>query len=435
MNNRQKGKTAIIAKYLLVFLCVSLLGLMLNVAAFLLPDNRIHEHVMGAAETFRQEGTFPRLIQGYDGSIPDNNTDAWMLLLADYHGNENPLNKALMAYYSVYTNEHTNFYGIDSIVCADKNDVVEARTYTRYWHGWIFPLRFALIFFTYSDIRMLLQVIQMLLTMLAIIGLYKNKLYSSLIPFGVALLFLMPSTISQSIDYSCVYLIMLAAIAYLCWVSDTIEKIGYDVFFLILGMLTSYNDFLTAPLITLGLPLIVLLDLRRSKTTLNAQITMVMKCTILWGVGYFGMWAMKWLFAFLLADYSIADAVDRARFRTSNSFNEQVITYIDALVQNLRVIKKRPYVLLIVFGMINAILPWKTEKKISKHSCKILLGVPYLIIGLYPFIWWYALRNHSYLHWHFTYRNISVFVFAFLEHLGYIISTYKSQKQLDPAEL
>ncbi len=74
----------------LVFLALVLAGMLLIVASLLLPADTIHDHVYHSVDTFDYEGAFPRTITNYPATIVDNNTDAWMLLIADYHDEGDP---------------------------------------------------------------------------------------------------------------------------------------------------------------------------------------------------------------------------------------------------------------------------------------------------------------------------------------------------------
>ena len=61
-----------------------------------------------------------------------------------------------------------------------------------------------------------------------------------------------------------------------------------DVFFLLTGMATSYFDFLTYPVASLGMPLIVWLLLHRDETG-GALAGRMVRCGLCWALGYAGM--------------------------------------------------------------------------------------------------------------------------------------------------
>ena len=82
-------------------------GIALNCAAFLLPQDRIHDNIVRSGETFLAEGGFPGIVKDYDISLPDNNMDAWSLLIADYNDPKDPMIlKALAGKYASYPVQH-----------------------------------------------------------------------------------------------------------------------------------------------------------------------------------------------------------------------------------------------------------------------------------------------------------------------------------------
>ena len=62
-----------------------------------------------------------------------------------------------------------------------------------------------------------------------------------------------------------------------------------------IGIVVSYFDFLTYPLVTLGVPLCLLLILQADKITYLQKIKNIISLSIAWVIGYLGMWAMKWM--------------------------------------------------------------------------------------------------------------------------------------------
>lgn len=68
--------------------------------------------------------------------------------------------------------------------------------------------------------------------------------------------------------------------------------------FLIIGMLTSFFDFLTYPLFTLGMPLILISVLGTFSSV--QKLCDIVKNSIFWGIGYGGMWCGKWMVGSIL---------------------------------------------------------------------------------------------------------------------------------------
>ncbi len=55
-------------------------------------------------------------------------------------------------------------------------------------------------------------------------------------------------------------------------------------------------------------------------------------------------------------------------------------------------------------------------KKIKKQMFNIL--VPCLFIAAYPFVWYAVLKNHSFIHSFFTYRELAITLYAVLAFIA-----------------
>ena len=93
--------------------------------------------------------------------------------------------------------------------------------------------------------------------------------------------------------YACFYLSFIAMLV-LLWKPGYFLKNRFAVciLFLVTGICTSYFDFLTYPIVTLGLPLCVWLLLIPYH---NKCIWQLVENAVFWAIGYLGMWAEKWI--------------------------------------------------------------------------------------------------------------------------------------------
>ena len=71
-------------KGITLFVLLVLIGVLLLAASLLLPKGVIHNNIYFSVDTCADEMDLPRTIIGYPMTMLDNNTDAWMLLIADY---------------------------------------------------------------------------------------------------------------------------------------------------------------------------------------------------------------------------------------------------------------------------------------------------------------------------------------------------------------
>lgn len=410
-----------IANGLILFFSIIFLGFALNALAFLLPQKPIHDHIVSSIDSFEKEGTFPALIHGYDSTILDNNTDAWILLMSDYDGDETFLEKAMGNFYHVYPVEN-GLIGSANLPAVGSLEPVHTGSYARYWHGWLFFVRFLLLFFDYSGIRAVNMFVQFLLTVTCFVWLERKKLSQYSIALATAVLVIVPAAAACCLLYSFNYYIILVSLLCMLRFHDRIRsRLGYSVFFMVIGMATSYFDLLSYPIATLGIPLTMFLILEQNSTppiSNKMAIQRVFGFSILWGVGYAGMWVSKWAVGSLILRRSLfGDAIRQAFLRASHTdglgaISSEKIGYLLTMGANGWNLFKGPYLILFAAATLVYCLKirWAAVKK--NFLIGMIQTIPYLLIVFMPFVWWYLLMNHSYLHNHFTYRGLAVSAFA-----------------------
>ena len=183
-------------KGITLFVLLVLIGVFLLAASLLLPIGVIHNNIYFSVDTFADEMDLPRTIIGYPMTMLDNNTDAWMLLIADYHAPEEPFaDQLFLGQYAVYDENKSGLVGMDSIGSLQAEEVLRVGEYPRYWHGWLFPLRLSLCLFNYSGIRMMNVVILTLLFAMTVTSIERTKHRETLIPFLISFVILMPAAL------------------------------------------------------------------------------------------------------------------------------------------------------------------------------------------------------------------------------------------------
>lgn len=206
-------------------------------------------------------------------------------------------------------------------------------------------------------------------------------------------------------------MVALAAMLLLLALTDWLKK-GFrlPLFFACVGCAASYVYLLTAPLITLGFPLTLLLCLRwRDGVRVRAREFLTL--CLCWAAGYGGMWAAKWVLTALLMEPSIfLNAIDAIKNRSSMLDESGVaFNYADMLARNLRYLQDSP--LLYAVFVLDAL--YLALAFVRRPSGSIVRGaVLFLAAALLPFVWYLFAGNHSYIHSFFTYRALGVTLFA-----------------------
>lgn len=382
-------------------------GYLLLAAVYALPTDGMQRNMEDSVSIFESEGNYPRFMK-HNNSQLDNYTDGIMLLTASHPRSENVWHAAINAerYRTAPTPAETiiEVYG-------EGKELLEQTTskYARYWHGYLLFLKPLLLLFDYGQIREIVMFAQIFLFGAILILLSKRK-SKMLLPFFAFWIFLNPAATMLSLQFNTVLIITFLTMLLMLLLEerDKIEELFFwEVFFMIVGAMTSYFDFLTYPLVTLGVPLVLWISLNMQEK-LMANLKNIFGVSMFWGIGYGGLWGLKWLIGDLITGRSIlSDAVEQVVYRTSDKVSDKVITFSKLLHELLSSMRQYTWMLLVL--LIGIYFLWHIAKT---KKVRIKMIVTYAVIGMFPFIWFFVLKNHSYGHYWFTYRELAITVFS-----------------------
>lgn len=394
-------------KYILY---VFLICLGLQIIAYSLPQQSILKNVQDSAWSLHDCGIY-LLACDKPSMQMDNFTDSWMLDIAGYSGEESVLKKAFGAYYYDFSNIPCEgsigpYLALDEL--AKGNFDLQVGSYARYWHGYIFPLKVGLLWMNYSDLKMFNFFI-LISVYLVLFYLVSQKKRELCIPMVIWLLTVGPATFFSLCYAGVTYIALFSCIAVIKfdWAKMELSRLG--IAFVIIGMLTNYIDVLSFPLITLGMPLIVLICFFE-KMNYKKMLTYILTLSCCWGIGYAGMWAIKWIISgVVLGEDIIANALSAAKVRSSNISGEMTFTVLDVIKNSLAILFNKSYlVLIVVFGAFFCFRDWKDKAKIKIDKSKLMgLG----LIAVFPAMWCIVFTNHTYEHF-FTFRIWSISALA-----------------------
>ena len=425
-------------KLLIPFVGIVILGCGLIAVSLLLPKDRIHNNVYYSSPIFPSEGAFPYGVPGFPITIADNNTDALMLLIADYRSDDLPVfSQMFLGQYAVYENENSGLIGMDSISDFPSEQIEGVNSYARYWHGWLFPLRLLLCGFNYSGIRIINVFIMICLSVVTMKGMMKANCSFLLFPFGVGMFLLMPITVPLCMAYMISFIIAHLAMIILLYSHRKVENtIGFFSFFMMTGAITAYSEFLQFPLLTLGYPLIIYIVLASKEYGCTKMVRAIVFCSISWFCGYCGMWISKWILASLFTEANVLrEALNQImiRFSSISDMSANIpITRWMALRRNLGLLVRKPIaaagLCCIAYYVIAFMRNKAPETKISAKQ-GIAQFVPFLFVAVLPAVWICALANHSYIHHHFTYRVFAITAVSILSGLEFILNGKDAQTE------
>ena len=393
----------------------AIVGSVLLILVYCLPTDIISQNVASGVETFLTEGATFEYATDYKASILDNVTDAIMLGETVFPTTQHPVEAAMSVPRYIY---HDSASPELSLMAYLNNNTQSERlvtTYPRYWHGYLIFLKPFFLFFDYADSRMFHLGLQLILFVVLIYLFNKSNLSPFIVPLTLLLVLWNPASTGMCMQYyACFYISFLSMIIML-WKKEHLIKndFYFHIFFLTIGICTSYFDFLTYPIATLGLPLCIWLLL--TKTKYNRFLQLICNA-LFWSIGYLGMWAEKWILSSLILNQNIIqNALSNIASRTSTSVETESISRIDTVFYLAQVLIKWPYVIFFGLALIYVIYNGITQKINLKYSYakeKYITLILFVLIALLPCAWFFVTANHSYIHPRLVYRNWGVTLFS-----------------------
>lgn len=352
---------------------------------YLIPDSLVEKTVLESLNSLNSEGTYPISFLFTESAQLDNYTDILMI----------NRNIQIETRYNFFQNAFYN------------------NGYARYWHGYLVLLRPLLIFFNHQQIRYINVIFLFSLfcfTFSKIRDKFGNINGALFILVNLLSLFVF---VPFSLQYSSVYYISFIAILFI--LSENSDKYDACTIFLCIGMLVNFFDLLTAPVITLGFPIIYYLKKHDNDKKPGEVFSEVIRAIFSWFLGYGLTWLSKWIIASLILQTDvIGSSINQMFFRISGQLEYEKINRITMCDLNFKSyfspmgLSVFAILLCCVVVLILLFIKFKKNNKILKYNLN------YLIISAIPLIWINVLMNHSQIHYWFTYRVLSVFLLGIL---------------------
>ena len=411
-----KSRWDSIVKLVIILVVSGIIGMLLLVAVYCLPTDKIKSNIGSGAYVYLQETSEFQYADGYVSTILDNCTDQLMLSKVAYPST-NPVLDAVRVPSYVYKDSAYDM-SLLGYLNDNQHNNTGIDTYARYWHGYQVILRPLFEFLNFSDVMILNQAVQMILFVAMLLLLVKNDLSPYIPAYIVMMIFWNSATMGMSLQYSPCYYISLLASCVLLILNKQVSNMMYEklwfcdsTIFLVTGILLAYFDFLTYPVATLGIPLVIWVLIHRDKE--NDKLWEVVRLSICWAVGYLGMWSEKWIIGSLISkDNIIADAIANITNRTSSHTDQEQISRIGTVVYLMkRAFVKKPYFIVIILALVVIAISVRRKPKSSVNHEQMLILI---LIGCIPLIWYFIAANHSYEHPRLVYRALGVLVFSWL---------------------
>ena len=251
----------LVKKYLIVYLALLFIFLLSITMVSSLPGQAIRNNIRESLPLLEKEGDYPRIGGESVTNQLSTFTDSTMLNIIYNINNYNPIKSGLRNSLYRISGPYKSNLRILSLKEVVENSQLPNIQYARYWNGYMVIIRPLLIFTTFSGIRNFFQIVFFLL-FAAIIGLI-HKHFSLIIClfFAGSLALVNYAIVPFSLLFSGTFFIAFCAmILFLAY--PTINNQNIALLFFIIGAITSFMDLLSTPMLTFGLPAIIVVLLK-----------------------------------------------------------------------------------------------------------------------------------------------------------------------------
>ncbi|MBR6711732.1 MAG: hypothetical protein IKI76_01890 [Selenomonadaceae bacterium] len=383
-----------------------LIGAGLMIFVYSLPTGRVVQNIQAGLQIYEREGNYPAWGSGEHSKL-DNFTDAIMLLEVT-HPIAAPVQAAMLNPRYGLPQDEKPVDALIKVMHGDTSDLTEIN-YPRYWHGYLVILKPMLMMAKVNHVRMLLAYTDFILFVVALLMFYKTFGNPHALAFAAAVMTINLVSVSMSFQFSSIYVVTLTALIIMLKKNRRLmDDELYPYFFAAIGIIVAFTDFLTYPVFSVGLPLIVFYLLNK-----DTSLKVMGGLLISWGVGYAGMWSGKWIAAYVLTGQNVlADGLHQimvhARVVSDHADAGWQISFLSAIQRNIATLGHGPIRIFLFVGII-ALLYVLISRR---HLITRRIVLPYLFPAALPFVWYVMASGHSHIHAFFTYRGLAVTVFA-----------------------
>lgn len=343
--------------------------------------------------------------------------DIWSVDKTSYkvniHGNE------------FYLNVYNSIKELDKFLRGEVDTSVE---YARYWHGYLPIIRVMLLFMNIQEIRILTMIVMNAMLIYFLIILNRNFGKKITIIIGFSLIFYNYIFIGYTLSAVQIFAVMMLASIILIKKIENKKDFDFNTYMLIVGMLTNFMDYLTVPLVTFGLPMIIyLLHKKNESISWKEGFILLFKAGIMWGLGYTLTFFSKWVIVeCILGRNMISSGIEQIFFRTTGDIFRKLEMSLSEIII---------FYLLFVFMaclIVEFIFLMKYKFCVKKDIKQILINnIPMFLIGVMPVVWHIVLANHTQDHWKYHYRDMFIVCISFLIVLNDIFELKKRKAILE----
>lgn len=422
-----------LVKYVKLIIILTIVFTSLKFLAYSLPDKNIQANIEKSIVQLKNEGCYPKPFYYTDnsefaGQQLDNFTDAIYLNVAYIQSEMNVLRAVAGDLMMAGDGENPIEQLSDAIERKQQGEEIKITDYSRQWFGGEVILRTLLLFFTYPQIRIIMQINAIVLLIVGCLSLLKNIGRNAMWAYLIGMLCISPMIAASSINLANSLFVMMIGVIIISKLKDSESDVAV---MLLIGGATAYFDLFATPFLTYAVCVQIFLmkTFKQQKMHWTKSIIYLIKISMGWLSGYLLLWMAKWCMASLILDRNLfQDAFNEMRLYTSErrvswgpSTSWGIIT--EALKLNvinifpINIMHTNPASILFFVTIVSAIVIWRVarNKTINLHKNLYI----YLLAALAPYVWYTIVHVHSFIHFWFQYRlqagTIIGITFVYLE--------------------
>lgn len=405
-----------ILKYIIVFIVTVLILFLSLVASSSIPRKAIEKNINKSVDFYKNVSGINAVKNGRIDTYIHYYADTRKMNIINSMDSKDPIKATLWSKYYLLTHMDSNI----DFIYAVKDNKAPNSNYLRYWNGCMLFLRPLLIFFDIVIIYSINKILLLILLIILLIMLFKRSKKLAII-FLLSLILTSSWYVGYCIEYSVMFYVMFITSILALKIdkkSNDMKKSNEKLcmLFFITGIVTTFFDFLTTEILTIFVPLLFILIIRKEENRLEglkSTLIFILKSCILWFIGYSLMWLTKWVLSSLILGEDISIYVKKnlmLRVNSLQGLSSKKELYLGAIRRNIFTI---PFMYYIKENITN----WKTLYFITVFILILLVFtnwkelknkkylLPLLFIGITPYLRYLAIANHSYRHIMFTFRD------------------------------
>lgn len=453
-------KKVLISGTATIVICIALLFV-----TALIPQNALQKNMEKSSDYYNNHQMFDHVTDYMFLSRQDNYADC-ILTNIIYHIDQNNLAESILS--ASYYNPEDE--GVQTSFAYAVGSKVEPNVdYSRYWHGSMVLLRPLFIIFDIAEVRMVLGILILIMTVWFEVLLFKNHYSVFGVCYAIGLMLVSVWMCAFCVEYAMPFVVMSVELPVLFALltrayekkeaqNDKVKrdehKLGNQkadehksdnykpevILWAVLacaGIVTAFVDFLTTETITFTMAYVLYLIVKNRHKQMRAvkeELIFLVKSGIVWLVSYGLMIALKWVLALIvLGKDAFFNALSQAALRISgdatlgNVTGAEVVSDYErisgALWRNIGCIypfkSTMSYGTAMIFILLVGLVVFSIWY-LFREKAKSCINKVMVMVSLIPVLRFLVLNNHSYIHFFFTYRALLVSVVVII----YILACY-----------